>query len=746
MNELKQGRIVHGLSLKDGMDSDCFLCNAFIDMYAKCGDLNSAECVFECMDYRDSSSWNSMMSGCVYNGYTEKCLSYFKDMGLFCGDVRADNLSISCTISACSSLGVLHCGQTIHGFAIKLGYEETTHISVGNTLISLYLQCGETEDAECVFRGLIHKDDVVSWNSMIRGFAIQSMILEAFSLLYEMQLTRSVHPDSVTLISILPLCAEFNLLYEGKSVHGFIIRRGMRFDLSLKNSIMDMYCKCHNHKAAELLFTTTPGSDTVTWNTMIAGYSQNGCSIEAQALFQEFLCSGPPCNVLTLLAILSSCDSPEEFQFGKSIHSLQIKLGFSNNFLATNALMYMYSNCGDLVASLTLLQGISAVADVVSLNTVIVGCVQNGFCYEALKAFNQMRSRSHIEPDSITLVSMLSACGELELVSEGRFLHGLALKSPTGSDVRVRNSLITMYSRFGDIEGATSVFTTTPYPNLCSWNCMISGFAQNKNGRSALELFHHLPYVPNEFTIVSIISASTQTGSLRHGKQIHCFVLRSGFLWNLFILTAFVDMYSKCGRLDVAIRIFKDLPEKSIASWNCMLSAYGFHGHGREAIKLFNELCESGARPTKSTFISLLSACSHSGLVEEGCLYYNLMSTGFGVEPTTEHHVCFVDLLGRAGRLAEAYKFIEGIQPQAELSVWGALLSACKYHGYVKMGEQVGEHIFKIDPENAGYYVSLFNIYAADGRWSDAMDVRRMFDNRMLRKAPGYSLIDVCSG
>ncbi|KAF9617372.1 hypothetical protein IFM89_036293 [Coptis chinensis] len=745
MIDLKRGRVVHCLSLKYGMGSDCFLCNSLVDMYAKCGELGSAECVFEGMEFRDSSSWNSMMSGCAYNGYPERSWSYFKDMGLYYGCVRVDNFSLSCTISACSSLGDLQCGQTVHGLAIRLGYEETANISIGNALISLYSQCGDIEDAELVFNKMVYKHDVVSWNSMIHGFATNGMILEAFSLLHEMQHTWSVHPDLVTLISIVPLCTEFNLLREGRSVHGFIVRRKMRLDLSLKNSIMDMYLKCNILKPAELMFTILPERDLISWNTMIAGYSHNVCSVEAQGLFQELHRSGPSCNELSLLAVLSSCDSFEELEFGESVHCLHLKLGFSNNFLVTNDLMFMYINCGDVIASLALLRNISDVADIVSWNTIIVGCAWNGYSHEALETFNQICCSSYTSPDSITFVNVVSACGDLQFLSAGRSLHGFTIKTPVELDVRVRNSLITMYSRCKDVESARLVFNASSFRNLYSWNCMISGLAQNKDGQRALELFHLFEYEPNEITIVSILSTSTQTGSLRHGKQIHGYVFRFGVQQNLFISTALMDMYSKCGRLELAIHLFKDSPEKSVASWNSMISAYGFHGQGKEAIKLFSEMCESGTSPTKSTFISLLSACSHSGLLE-GRLYYELMSTEFGVEPTIEHHVCYADMLGRSGKLSEAYEFIKDIQPQQQAGVWGALLSACKYHGDIKMGKQVAEHLFNIDPENAGYYVSLFNIYTADGRWSDAMDIRKNFQDRMLRKPPGYSLIDICSG
>ncbi|KAF8412587.1 hypothetical protein HHK36_000556 [Tetracentron sinense] len=742
-NDLKQGRVLHSLSLKVGMHSDDFLCNSLINIYAKCNDLSSSECMFAGMECRNTTSWNSIMNGCLRNGYPEKSLLYLEEMG-FSGE-QADNVTLSCAISASSCLKELGSGQVIHGLGIKLGYTETSYIKVANSLISFYSQCGDIKAAETVFGGIICKD-VVSWNAMIDGYAANGNILEAFDLLFEMQLMGAVQPNSVTLITIIPLCAEINLLLEGKTAHGFTIRRGMKTDLVVTNSLVDMYSKCNSVKTAEILFKAIPERDLVSWNTMISGYSHNDLSKEAHNLFKEMLRWGPRCSLMTLLAILPSCDSPRALLFGKLIHSWQLKLGFSNNVLAVNAVIFMYINCGDHVASLSLLHQISIVADVASWNTVIGGYAQIGHFREALESFNLMRRRPHINHDSITLVSVLSACGNLQFVFQGRFLHGLALKTPMGSDIRVQNALMTMYSRCGDIESARSVFNSNPNCNLCSWNCMISGFSQNKDGKRALELFACLEFEPNEITLASILSACTQLGVLRHGRQIHGHVIRFGFHLNPFISATLVDMYSKCGRLDIAFRIFQNSPEKSVASWNSMISAYGFHSNSTKAIDLFSEMCKSGTKATKSTFISLLSACSHSGLVDEGLSYYDRMGEEFGVEPTTEHHVCMVDMLGRSGRLHEAYEFIKRIPTQPAPGVWGALLSACNYHGDLEMGRRVAEHLLGLEPENVGYYVSLSNMYVSAGRWSDVVEVRRIIQDKGLKKPPGYSLIDIGLG
>lgn len=276
---------------------------------------------------------------------------------------------------------------------------------------------------------------------------------------------------------------------------------------------------------------------------------------------------------------------------------------------------------------------------------------------------------------------------------------------------------------------------------------MISALSQNKDADEALELFHCLDFEPNEITTATILSACARLGLTRCGKEIHGCVYRFQFHTNTFVTTALVDMYSNCGRFETAVKVFQHSPEKSAAAWNSMISAYGFHSKGQDAIKVFNKMIKSGTSPTRTTFVSLLSACSHVGLVHEGLWYYDRMVDEYGVQPVIEHHVCMVDLLGRAGRLNDAYNFIKQTPSHAEPGLWGALLSACNYHGNVEMGREVANILFGLEPENAGYYISLSNLYVAAGRWSDAVELREIIQDKRLKKPVGYTLnVDVGLG
>ncbi|MQM17685.1 hypothetical protein Taro_050661 [Colocasia esculenta] len=744
-SELVKGRVLHCMIVKRGFDSDTSVCNALVDLYAKGGDLASSESLFRGVTLKDVVTWNSLIRGCWFNGFTEKVAFYFRQMS-FSG-LRFDQVTLSCVLSACSCLTELYgFGEMVHSWVVKSSY--ISHTSVANSLISFYSKCSNIEAAEKVFKDL-HLKNIVSWNSMINGLVQNGRPpAETLDVLQEMQSTLKIQPDSVTVIAILQLCAEFSLFREGTAIHGLIIHRELgTFDLSVMNSLIDMYVKCSDLTSAGILFNTMPCRDIISWNTMISGYSHNGCRKEqAWYLFHELLKTGLRCTIGTLLGILPSFSCPKDLYLGKLVHCWILKYGLSNSVSAVNALILMYINCGDLLSSSFLFKGILFLSDVISWNTVIVGCVQNGYCLDALQVFMLMLRSLHTKPDPITLVSVLSACGQLDLLFFGMCLHGFTVKALMGSHVRVKNALITMYFRCKDMKSSEFIFQESEARNLCSWNCMISGYAQNNKNIRALELFRMMGTLqPDEITMVALLCACAQLGALRQGMQIHGHVIRLAVHHNTYVTASLVDMYSKCGQLDITMHVFENSVEKSVVTWNSMILAYGFHGYGREAIKLFAKMCEMGIEPTKSTFISILAACSHSGLVDDGWKHFNLMSEEFGIEPATEHCVCIVDMLGRAGKLDEAHDFIKQMSMKPEPGIWGALLSACKYHTNLEMGKSIAEYLFHNEPENVGYYVSLSNLYAALGKWIDAVNVRRMIECRGLTKSRGYSFIGVLS-
>ncbi|ESQ55444.1 hypothetical protein EUTSA_v10027562mg [Eutrema salsugineum] len=734
--------LVHCLAIEAGLVSDPSLCNALMNLYAKDEDLSSAECVFADMVHRDIVSWNTIVTKCLANGHPWKSLNYFKSMTR--SGQEADNVTFSCVISACASLKELPLGESFHGVVIKSGYIPEAHVSVANSLVSMYSKCGGTDAAETVFEQILCKD-VISWNAILNGFATNRMFQESFGIFKEMQLVDRIQPDIATMVTVTSICGDICLPREGRAIHGYMVRRELQSRaLEVINSLIDMYGRCGLTRQAELLFKITTDRDLVSWNSMLSAFVQNRFTQEAKNLFKEVLSeySCSKFSLSTVLAILPSCESSDSLIFGKLVHCWQLKLGFGDNILSANSVINMYISCRDLISAFLLLETISESRDLASWNSVIYGCASNGHHSESLRAFQAMSREGIVSHDMITLLGTISACGNLGLVLQGRCFHGLAIKTLRESETQLQNTLITMYGRCKDIDSAVKVFGLISDPNLCSWNCVISTLSQNKAGQEAIQLFRKLELEPNEITFVGLLSASTQLGYAGYGMQTHCHLIRRGYQANPFLCAALVDMYSSCGMLETGMKVFRKSGEKSIAAWNSVISAYGFHGMGEKAMEIFKEM-RTRMEPNKSTFISLLSACSHSGFIDEGLRYYNQMEDEFGVKPVSEHRVCVVDMLGRAGKLREAYEFIKGIGERQEAGVWGALLSACNYHADTKLGKEVAEVLFEMEPDNASYYISLSNTYVGLGDWEEAVRLRKMVEDKALKKVPGYSVINL---
>lgn len=328
-------------------------------------------------------------------------------------------------------------------------------------------------------------------------------------------------------------------------------------------------------------------------------------------------------------------------------------------------------------------------------------------------------------------------------------LHALVAKIGLDGDAGVVNTMLDAYAKGGsrDLGAARKVFDTME-KDVVSWNSMIALYAQNGLSVEALGLYSKMLNVGggikcNAVTFSAVLLACAHAGAIQTGKRIHNQVVRMGLEENVYVGTSVVDMYSKCGRVEMAWKAFRKIKEKNILSWSAMITGYGMHGHGQEALEVFNEMRRSGQKPNYITFISVLAACSHSGLLDEGRHWYNAMEKEFGIEPGVEHYGCMVDLLGRASCLDEAYDLIKKMKVKPDAAIWGALLSACRIHKNVELAEISAKRLFKLDATNCGYYVLLSNIYAEAGMWKDVERMRVLVKTRGIQKPPGYSSVEL---
>ncbi|KAL5549410.1 hypothetical protein UlMin_004641 [Ulmus minor] len=313
-------------------------------------------------------------------------------------------------------------------------------------------------------------------------------------------------------------------------------------------------------------------------------------------------------------------------------------------------------------------------------------------------------------------------------------------------DVITWNIMITQLIKREDIEEAYGLFLQMPERNVRSWTLMITGFVRCGKPKKAIHLFLEMEKVgikPNEVTVVAVLAACADLGDLFLGRRIHEYSNRSGFGRNSRVSNTLIDMFIKCGCLDDAQTVFNKMEERTVVSWSAMINGLAMHGKAEEALRIFSEMIRVGMQPNEVTFIGLLHACSHMGLIDKGRQFFVSMTKEYGIVPRIEHYGCMVDLLSRAGLLQEAYEFILNMPIKPNGVVWGALLGGCKVHKNILLAEEAIKHLSELDPLNDGYYVVLSNIYAEAGRWEDTIRVRKMMRDRGVKKTPGCSSITV---
>eukprot|EP01018_Ginkgo_biloba_P006645 Gb_37102 [translate_table: standard] len=549
--------------------------------------------------------------------------------------------------------------------------------------------------------------------------------------------------DNDRYVTLLQACTGIKALNQ---VHAHIFVNGLNLNIFLATKLVSRYAMFGNLENARLVFEKNYKRNVSLWNAMIRAYARNELFEETLTLYYQMQRAGVQPDNFTFPFVLKACAGLSALQEGKEVHYHIVKTGFESDVYVGAGLIDMYAKCGDIDNARRVFDRMCT-RDLVTWSAMIAGYAQNRHADKALILFHEMQL-ANITPNSVTLVSVLPACAHLGALQQGKWIHDYLIRSGFESNVFVGTALIHMYANCGDIEIARRVFDKMCKRNVVSWSAMIDGYAQNGQANDALSLFNQMQLAdmkPNSVTMVSVLLACAHLGAPQQGKRIHDYIIRSGFESDVSVGTALIDMYAKCGNIEMARQWFDKMPERDVVSWSAMIAGYGIHGHGKDALKLFSQMQRTGMRPNDVTFVSVLSACSHTGLVDEGWQYFDCMSRDYGIKPKVKHYACMVDLLGRAGHLDEAQDIVKKMPLEPDAGVWGALLGACRIHCNIELGEHVAEHLFDLEPENAGYYVLLSNIYASAGRWNDVAKLRTRMKERGLKKPPGCSFIEVNS-
>ncbi|CAI9113401.1 OLC1v1013997C1 [Oldenlandia corymbosa var. corymbosa] len=740
--DIEIGRQVHRLiRTSTHLRDDPVLNTRIITMYSMCGSPLESRFVFDRLQEKNLYQWNALLKGYTRNELYCDALCLFEELVLTTR-YRPDNFTFPCVIKSCGEILDVDFGKLIHGMAVKLGL--AFDVYVNNALIVMYGKFGSLHDASRLFEHMPERN-LVSWNSIISVMSQSWHFEESFNLFFELLLAEELSPDSTTLVIILPACAGDGGLMKGKVVHGLAVKLGISEDLMVTNALVDTYSKFGLLCEARILFDSNANKSVVSWNSIIGGYSREGDVDGTFDLLRKMHLESSIMkpDEVTVLNTLSVCSTASQLLSLKELHGYSIRHGFEDELLS-NAFITSYARCG-LIETARILFDRSESKTVSTYNAYIAVCAQNVDCSKALDICLEMR-QSGINADAVTVANLLVACSHLKLLLLGKQVHGFVLRNGLEADHFISSSLISFYFRCEVPRHAQALFNMMDIKGLVDWNALISGYFQNNLPSMALDCFRQMlsdGYQPDEITMVSALGAISQLSALQIGKEAHCFSLKADLLKDNLVVCALIDMYAKSGLIEFSEKIFDLSQDKDAAIFSAMISGYAIHGHGELADMLFRDMSKLSLKPDHFTFIGLLNACSHAGLIENGLKYLAEMQPLHGVEPKLEHYACVVDMLARAGRFADALDLIGVMPVEPDEKIWSSLLSSCIIHNELSLGKNFVDKLLEVAPNRAESYVLVSNFYATFRKWDDVRRVRGRMKEIGLQKDVGCSWTEV---
>ncbi|KAL5558786.1 hypothetical protein UlMin_034997 [Ulmus minor] len=536
-------------------------------------------------------------------------------------------------------------------------------------------------------------------------------------------------------------------LDQGLQAHAALVKMGLGSDLILNNYLIDMYGKCGRTGLACNVLDKMPERNVVSWTALMSSFLQKGNAKRPLSLFSEMRASGVEPNEFTFSTNLKASGILGIAENGMQIHGLCVISGFEWVVVVANSIIDMYAKCGRITEA-TKMFNLMPVRNLISWNAMISGYTFEGNGGRALLLFREMQEQGEV-PDEFTFASTLKACSGLGAIGQGSQIHASLITRafPCQVQTTITGALVDMYVKCGLLVDARRVFDQIKQKNIICWSSLILGYAQEGNLTEALDLFRQLrrslPRQVDGFLLSSLMGVFADFVLIEQGKQIHALTVKIPSGLDISVANSILDMYLKCGCADEAERLFNEIPAKNVVSWTVMITGYGKHGLGREAIHLFDRMQSDSIEPDGVAYLAVLSACSHSGLTEEGQEFFLRLSNHRRVKPNVEHYACVVDLLGRAGRVKEAKNVIDNMPLEPNAGIWQTLLGACRVHGDVEIAREVGEILMRLDGDNPVNLVMLSNIFADAGHWKECEKLRRLVKMKGLKKEAGRSWVEI---
>lgn len=588
--------------------------------------------------------------------------------------------------------------------------------------------------------------DLVSWSAMISCYAHNGFNLEAILVFVEM-LEFGEWPNEFCFSAAIRACSNREYARVGLVIYGFLLKTGyFESDVCVGCAMVDLFVKGFGDlELTKKVFDEMPEKNSISWTLMITRFMQMGSPRDAIGLLLDMVIEGFVPDRFTFSSGLSACSELGLLHIGHQLHCWVLKSGLSFDVCVGCSLVDMYAKStvdGSMEDSRKVFDRMPE-HNVMSWTAIITGYVQNGGSdYEAIELYSGMITEGIVKPNHFTFACLFKACGNLFNPKLGEQIYSHAVKSGFASVNCVGNSVISMYSKCDRMEDAQKAFDLLFEKNL------VDGYTRNSESDEAFELVNQIENSSvgvDAFTFASLLSGAASVGAVGRGEQIHARLLKAGFQSNLSICNALISMYTRCGSIEAGFQVFTEMEDRNVISWTSIISGFAKHGFAERALELFNQMLDFGVAPNEVTYIAVLSACSHAGLIDEGWRHFDSMYKEHRIRPRMEHYACMVDILGRSGLLHKAIEFINSMPFVADALVWRTLLGACHVHGNMELGKHAAEMILQQDPNDPAAHVLLSNLYASGGHWESAAKIRKEMKERNLVKEAGCSWIEIAN-
>jgi pentatricopeptide repeat protein len=690
-----------------------------VDVYAKCGAFGDATAVIGQLPEQGTAvSWNSLISGYVEHGLGEEgleCLEKMQRRGL-----SPNSVTFICSLGACGISRSLENVQGMHTEIIKAGLD--TVQSINNTLIDAYAKCGSILNAQHVFDKSASRC-IMSWTAIIAGYVENGFDQDVRGLLSQMQLEGLVL-DAATYVIVLKALGDAGILSSFQDIYDTILKKGLDGNIFLGNTLMDLYAKSGQLTEAKAIFDGAKSRSLVSWNTLIAGYAENGLGEEALECFQHMQLGNTLPDAMTCIASLKACGCIKHSTEGQEMHSLITKIGLDLALTVGNSLVDMYLKCG-LLAEARCVFHLLPTLSTVSWNTIIAGLFEHGLGEEASKCMEAMK-HDRVPWDATTFVYSLQICKKNVDVDDGRTrrLHVEAVTRGLEGHLFIGSALVDVYATCGRLAEARKVFDLLLNRNVVTWTALAAGYAEHGFTTEALGCLDDMRsdgLLPNAITYACGLKACSNIAALNRGQEVHSQITKIGFPYGYcqdddedrIVLThALMDMYGKCGAMEDAGKVFDGMPHANAVSWNTLLTGYARCGECESVLCCIDQATSRGrTAPDGVMFVAALSVSSHGGQISVRDRCFEALE-GWGIAPTLEHCNCAIDLFARAGQLDEALAMLETMPYQPNLVTWSTLLGACQNWGDVDLARLAFARVASLDEGNAAAFIIMHNMYA----------------------------------